>query len=501
MNLGSKFTGGIGAIVCISLVVVGLGYYVSHVSSKTIDHVSDYSAPLLKASSRTRSDLLRMLGSVQSYLVTGEEQYLSRYRAEENIVSGGLEGLEMLSQSHHGSELADPFLEFKQTFSEWRMITKDIIRIHKSPRLNQPAIRLAHIEVEPLYRDGLRGLQNLLEVQQNLNGESFVGSVHEKMIKLKFLFTEMIYSLRGYAAVGGKSFKYIYATSLIRINSLIKEIDRDLSESDGQSRIAFNGFVKTRDDIVAIGEQIEQWVDGDRSHESLYIFQTEAMPRAEFLLKFIDDLVDEDENHLAAELNHARGVLSSFEWQILTIGFFAIGLSTCLVLLFRLIMIRPIERLTKGAMQISEGDLSVHVAVESHDEIGILARSFNAMTTRLRGNIESLIRHRNELDDLVSERTKDLRLFRQLIENSNDLVLVINPVSGQFLDVNRAASVRLGYEKNQLLKMSIVDIHNNFFFDRISWDEYVDAVRVSGSSVEECVFQDKEGQSSRSRLV
>ena len=66
-----------------------------------------------------------------------------------------------------------------------------------------------------------------------------------------------------------------------------------------------------------------------------------------------------------------------------------LGLVICVVLSFLLarILIRPIQALTVGTRQVAAGDFSQRVAVEGHDEIGVLARNFNHMAKVLEDTI------------------------------------------------------------------------------------------------------------------
>ncbi len=61
----------------------------------------------------------------------------------------------------------------------------------------------------------------------------------------------------------------------------------------------------------------------------------------------------------------------------------------------------PITRLTEVTRQVMQGDLTAQARVESHDEIGLLADTFNNMTSQLR----ALITH---LEQRVAERTHQL---------------------------------------------------------------------------------------------
>lgn len=71
------------------------------------------------------------------------------------------------------------------------------------------------------------------------------------------------------------------------------------------------------------------------------------------------------------------------------------------------ILSNPIVRLTAVAQQVISGDINAQATVESADEIGILAKSFNDMTSRLRDLITSL-------EERIAARTKDLATVAEI---------------------------------------------------------------------------------------
>lgn len=93
-----------------------------------------------------------------------------------------------------------------------------------------------------------------------------------------------------------------------------------------------------------------------------------------------------------------------------------------------------ITRLTNVAEQVLAGDLSVQAKVESQDEIGLLAQTFNHMTGRLSNQIDTL-------EQRVQERTSDLekqaRRLRAAAEVARDAASARDPQ--EFLD--RAAAL------------------------------------------------------------
>lgn len=78
----------------------------------------------------------------------------------------------------------------------------------------------------------------------------------------------------------------------------------------------------------------------------------------------------------------------------------------------------PIRKLIAATEEVAGGNLEVRLAVERNDEIGQLARAFNAMT-------EAVKFTRNNLERLVAERTADLEEKNHLIMDSITYARVI----------------------------------------------------------------------------
>jgi GAF domain-containing protein/HAMP domain-containing protein len=71
------------------------------------------------------------------------------------------------------------------------------------------------------------------------------------------------------------------------------------------------------------------------------------------------------------------------------------------------IITKPIQRLTHTASKIQDGDLSTRAVVNSKDEVGVLASTFNQMTDQLQETISSL-------EQRVTDRTRDLQIAAEI---------------------------------------------------------------------------------------
>jgi len=95
--------------------------------------------------------------------------------------------------------------------------------------------------------------------------------------------------------------------------------------------------------------------------------------------------------HIALSQSKVQAVVTSVTKDVALLVVFFLGVSILASLLLAGLITRPVHRLTQGAAAIGAGNLDTKIAVTSGDEIGALARTFNAMTSSLKTAQEELI--------------------------------------------------------------------------------------------------------------
>ncbi|MBI4031246.1 MAG: PAS domain-containing sensor histidine kinase [Proteobacteria bacterium] len=85
-----------------------------------------------------------------------------------------------------------------------------------------------------------------------------------------------------------------------------------------------------------------------------------------------------------------------------------------------------------------------------------------------------------------------LRAFRDLMDESNDAVFIVDPVTGRFQDCNGRAVEWLGYARKELMKMGVGDIAVSMT-DPWSWKRHVARVRKHGGVIREDYARRKDG--------
>ncbi len=97
----------------------------------------------------------------------------------------------------------------------------------------------------------------------------------------------------------------------------------------------------------------------------------------------------------------------------------------------------------------------------------------------------------NDITELREANTK-LSLFRNVLEHSNDAMFILAPETGAVLDVNDTACLRLGYAREELLKMSVPDF-STVLDAAGNWRALSEKALASGSLLQESVHKRSDG--------
>ncbi|MCD2204486.1 PAS domain-containing protein [Halobacterium sp. KA-6] len=107
------------------------------------------------------------------------------------------------------------------------------------------------------------------------------------------------------------------------------------------------------------------------------------------------------------------------------------------------------------------------------------------------GAVVSVLVSTRDITD-EKERKQELQLFRTLLDQSTDSVLVIDPETAQYLDVNRTAHERRGYTKREMLDATVMDIETELP-DLAAWQSFVDKLKAETELMFDGTHRRKDG--------
>jgi len=109
---------------------------------------------------------------------------------------------------------------------------------------------------------------------------------------------------------------------------------------------------------------------------------------------------------------------------------------------------RPIANLESAVARVTGGDLSADAPVSRDDELGRLARHFNAMTNVLRDRAERATRRHENL----------LERFGRILDESSNEIYLFDATTLRFVQANRGVLANLGYTMQELSALTPFDV-------------------------------------------
>ena len=108
---------------------------------------------------------------------------------------------------------------------------------------------------------------------------------------------------------------------------------------------------------------------------------------------------------------------------------------------------RPVQALERGTERLKSGDLGYQINVESEDEIGDLARSFNDMSSQLKAEHTENIAWTHTLEQRVEQKTRELRRAHEHALHTEKMVSIGKMAAVLAHEINNPLSGILTYAK------------------------------------------------------
>lgn len=147
-----------------------------------------------------------------------------------------------------------------------------------------------------------------------------------------------------------------------------------------------------------------------------------------------------------------ESITNNMIFHFVTLGILVFLLAISASLLLAKIISKPIVELRDASNEVGEGKLDTQIQIESNDEIGQLAFSFNRMVENIRQSGKEL--HESE------------EKYRTLIETMEEGILIVDE-NENFTFINQAAANMFGYPKEELLGKNLKKFTTPEEFQRV----------------------------------
>ena len=290
-------------------------------------------------------------------------------------------------------------------------------------------------------------------------------NMSEYALGMQLYLRDVIFSLEGAAMhindlPAVKKNTERYEKAMVGLHKYSENFTRLKESYKDESRIPFNGEEGTREHEIKHNEGeliVSQIMDshrrfmdlskrflnlaGEKKEEALALFNGEISPLVSKINKIMDRFVGiqqwEKEYHGVRLADLQRGL----DKTILILIAASILFNFALIYLIFVPVFNLINKLSAAVRDIMAGNFSKRVKVESKDEIGQLAESFNKMS-----------------DSLLEAK----RLPENILQSMKESLFVVD-TKGNITEINRAALDALGYEKEELIGKPISEVFAGAF--------------------------------------
>ena len=399
LNLGHKINIGFAALLLVLLLIVGIIFVAGRTATDKINLTVDVRVPTTLAATSAQANLLKMQAAVRGYLAVGDLQNIDSYNRARERFQENLSALKMLSADWTDQRDVERLDQLIATFATWLPLPDQLFALHDNPLQNQPALQQETVDVQPLSAALLADVDLMMRGLENQNANVSQASetaaqVASELTSFRTSFEGMSTNLSAYAATGNLIFKFRYSTELVangeHFGQLADLLNNEPSFASGSVQPLFARIAQMRQEILSLSTQIFTAVEGEQSQLDLYLFQNEMEPETEQMITLLEALAVGQQSLLQAELDDGKQSLAALRYQTLLGGAIALLLGAAMVYIFRRNIAKPLRRLSLTAERIGSGELTARAPVETDDEIGHLASTFNRMTSQLNDTFQAL---------------------------------------------------------------------------------------------------------------
>ncbi len=158
-------------------------------------------------------------------------------------------------------------------------------------------------------------------------------------------------------------------------------------------------------------------------------------------------------------------IMDNMIYQFVILGILTFLFSISISLLLAKVISKPIAELRDASNKVGEGKLDTQIQIESKDEIGQLAFSFNRM-------IENIRQSGKELQESEEK-------YRALVETMEEGIGIVDE-NENFTFINQATANMFGYSKKELLGMNLKELTTPKNFKRVIEQTSIRKTKKSG---------------------
>jgi len=403
------------AVILLMLIVVSVTTLLTLTESETsFDNVVNEYQPRTLVSLELSGHVRAAAGSLGFYLLSKEDAHKKNYESSLVNISNSLDELKSLVGDSQDTDSKQQLSSIEQNIEKFAAYKDKMLHLASNQLDNFPALKYAADNINPVSRELLQALSNMVSAEQEEDVSVERRDFLMEIEAARYAWAIIMGHIRTYMIAGDKS-------ALENVQLYLEQFKKKVAEINGKSDLL--GFEQEEFFVVVTEKtsQFESSLDGvikifssNQYRTDSFLLRSEVGPIVLAIDSDLKQLVNKERKNIQTTGASLLSSLATSKMTIIGLLVIGVGLGVLLSWVIARAIVKPMEQAVSAMEDIAQGngDLTKRLDDSANDEIGEMAKGFNAFAEKIQMLIASSVDITGRVDEkvgrlfVVSEETK-----------------------------------------------------------------------------------------------
>ncbi|MGR3177571.1 MAG: response regulator [Candidatus Anammoxibacter sp.] len=408
----------------ITLLLIGVVYISIWQTSKIQDEITDLAevrTPTVQASLTMLNGVNHSLAALRGWMIVEDERFRKERRIAWDVeIRPAHRKLQDISTRGSDSSNSRNLETLENYLTELRGYQQEIEDIAHTKE-NTPAVKILMDEAVPLAKIMAKNITMIIDLEKEQEATPIRKELFGIMADIRGSLGLGLANMRTYILTGNEKFKAEFLRQWDKNTRRFGSLGENVNMLTSEQIEAYNIFRKNRMIFTTLPKKMFDIRESNEWNLANAWLKTKAAPIAFDIKGIVERLVKDQNELISSDINRIN--LHKKYMDNINLIILAVSIPFAVIVAFFVTraVTGPVSRLTKIAIQLGKGELSVRSNINTDDEIGLLAQSFDKMA--------------NDLDSL-SKKQNDQNWLNTNIANitsKSQLTLDLESLAGLFI--------------------------------------------------------------------
>ncbi|MGR3317607.1 MAG: response regulator [Candidatus Anammoxibacter sp.] len=424
----NKMALGFGIITLLLIGVVSISIWQTSKIQDEITDLAEVRTPTVQASLTMLNGVNHSLAALRGWMIIEDERFRKERRiAWDDEIRPAHRKLQDISTRGHGSSSNSRNLETVENYlTELRGYQQEIEDIAHTKE-NTPAVKILMDEAVPLAEIMAKNITMMIDLEKEQEATPIRKELFGIMADIRGSLGLGLANMRTYILTGNEKFKAEFLRQWDKNTRRFDSLGENVNMLTSEQIEAYNIFRKNRMIFTTLPKKMFDIRESNEWNLANAWLKTKAAPIAFDIKGIVERLVKDQNELISSDINRIN--LHKKYMDNINLIILAVSIPFAVIVAFFVTraVTGPVSRLTNIAIQLGKGELSVRSNINTDDEIGLLAQSFDKMAN----DLDSLSKKQNDqnwLNTNIANITSKSQLTLDLESLASLFITEITPL-------------------------------------------------------------------------